>query len=121
LQNEKEREKARLGTAWKGDDWLFTQLDGSVMHPQTPTKWFPEFLAANHLKHRKFHSLRHTSATLLLYGGVSLKQVQGRLGHGDIETTSKYLHYIAEADQESANILQDMLITKSSYNEKKQA
>ena len=121
LQNEKEQEKARLGTAWKGDDWLFTQLDGSVMHPQTPTKWFPEFLAANHLKHRKFHSLRHTSATLLLYGGVSLKQVQGRLGHGDIETTSKYLHYIAEADQESANILQDMLITKSSYNEKKQA
>lgn len=121
LQTEKQREKDNLGSAWKGDDWLFTQADGSVMHPQTPTKWFPEFLAANNLKHRKFHSLRHTSATLLLYGGISLKQVQGRLGHGDIETTSKYLHYLSEADQESANVLQNMLITKTSYKEKKQA
>ena len=81
------------------------------MNPMTPTKWFEKFLAKNGLKHRKFHSLRHTSATLLLYGGASIKQVQGRLGHGDIETTNKYLHYIAEADSESANILQNMLIT----------
>ena len=121
LRAEKQKEQDRLGSAWKGDDWLFTQADGSVMNPQTPTKWFPDFLEANGLKHRKFHSLRHTSATLLLYGGISLKQVQGRLGHGDIETTSKYLHYIADADQESANVLQNMLITKTTYNEKKQA
>ena len=91
------------------------------MHPITPTKWFSDFLDRNGLKHRKFHSLRHTSATLLLYGGASLRQVQGRLGHGDISTTNKYLHYIAEADEESANILQDMLITSTSNKEKKQA
>ncbi len=121
LQKEKEQEKERLGSAWCGDDWLFTQLDGSVMHPQTPTSWFTDFLDRNNLKHRKFHSLRHTSATLLLYGGISIKQVQGRLGHGDIETTNKYLHYIAEADEESANVLQDMLITKNDNKLKKQA
>ena len=60
-------------------------------------------------KNGRFHSLRHTSATLLLYGGVSIKQVQGRLGHGDIETTNKYLHVIEEANVEAANILGDML------------
>lgn len=56
-----------------------------------------------------FHALRHTSATLLLYGGVNLKQVQERLGHGDISTTNKYLHCIAEADEAAANVLQNML------------
>jgi len=121
LEKEKEKEKERAGTAWNGDEWLFTKVDGSIMHPITPTKWFSEFLDRNGLKHRKFHSLRHTSATLLLYGGASLRQVQGRLGHGDISTTNKYLHYIAEADEESANILQDMLITSTSNKEKKQA
>lgn len=121
LQAEKEQERAKQSDAWNGDEWLFTKADGSIMHPQTPTKWFSDFLDKNGLKHRKFHSLRHTSATLLLYGGANIKQVQNRLGHCDIETTNKYLHYIAEADEESANILQDMLITKYDNKMKKQA
>ncbi len=87
------------------------------MNPQTPTKQFSKFLAKNGLKHRKFHALRHTSATLLLYGGVNIKQVQERLGHGDISTTNKYLHCIAEADEAAANVLQDMLITQKSTTE----
>jgi site-specific recombinase XerD len=57
--------------------------------------------------------LRHTSATLLLYGGVNIKQVQERLGHGKMETTDKYLHYLAGADEEAANILSEMLHGKS--------
>lgn len=117
LKAEKRREAARLGDAWHYDDYIFTQYDGSMMNPDTVTKWFSGFLSKNGLKHRKFHSLRHTSATLLLYGGASIKQVQGRLGHGDIETTNKYLHYIAEADSESANILQNMLISHKSIEE----
>ncbi len=111
LKAEKRKEALRLGDQWKGDEWLFTQWNGEIMNPMTPTKWFSDFLAANNLKHRKFHSLRHTSATLLLYGGINIKQVQGRLGHGDIETTNKYLHYISEADEEAVNVLQNMLIT----------
>ncbi|WP_028509535.1 site-specific integrase [Ruminococcus sp. NK3A76] len=111
LKTEKEQEAEKLGDQWIEGGWIFTQWNGEIMNPMTPTKWFEKFLAKNGLKHRKFHSLRHTSATLLLYGGASIKQVQGRLGHGDIETTNKYLHYIAEADSESANILQNMLIT----------
>lgn len=111
LRAEKKNETQRLGTQWHDEQWLFTQWNGEIMNPQTPSKQFSKFLAKNGLKHRKFHSLRHTSATLLLYGGVNLKQVQERLGHGDISTTNKYLHCIAEADEEAANVLQDMLIT----------
>lgn len=113
LKQEKQRERLRLGSQWHEGGWLFTQWNGEMMNPCTPTRQFSKFLSRHGFRHRKFHALRHTSATLLLYGGVSLKQVQGRLGHGDIETTNKYLHCLAEADEEAAQCLQDMLLTCS--------
>ncbi len=118
LKRQKLAESQRLGSAWCGDDWVFTQWNGEMMNLMTPTKQFSKFLKKNGLKHRKFHSLRHTSATLLLYAGVNIKQVQGRLGHGDIETTNKYLHLIEEADVEAANKLDIMLLPKSNKTEK---
>jgi len=111
LQAEKFREAQRLGTYWKEGGWLFTQDNGEIMHPHTPTAQFRKFLAKHGLEHKKFHSLRHSSATLLLYGGADIKTVQQRLGHGDITTTNKYLHCVAEADEAAGNILQDMFIT----------
>ena len=121
LKREKLAESQRLGSAWCGDDWVFTQWNGEMMNLMTPTKQFAKFLKKNGLKHRKFHSLRHTSATLLLYAGVNIKQVQGRLGHGDIETTNKYLHLIEEADVEAANKLDIMLLPKPDKTEKTSA
>ena len=109
LEQEKRAQRRALGSYWNEGGWLFTQENGDMMNPQTPTKQFSKFLKRHDFPHRKFHALRHTSATLLLYGGVSLKQVQGRLGHGDIETTNKYLHCLQEADEEAACVLQSML------------
>lgn len=109
LQEHYESEKKRLGNKWIGDEWVFTQWNGEIMNPQTPTKQFRLFLKKHGLKHRKLHSLRHTSATLLLYGGVNIRQVQARLGHSEIETTQKYLHYLTDADAEAANILTNMI------------
>lgn len=118
LQAEKFRTAQRLGTQWQGENWIFTTWNGEIMNPQTPTKQFSKFLERHKLKHREFHSLRHTSATLLLYGGVNIKQVQGRLGHGDIETTNKYLHVLEEADVEAAKTLDIMLLPKPARQEK---
>ncbi|MGN0661149.1 MAG: tyrosine-type recombinase/integrase [Oscillospiraceae bacterium] len=109
LKKEKNKERERLGSAWHEGGWLFTQWNGEIMNVQTPTKQFSKFLEKNGLPHRKFHALRHTSATLLLYGGVNIKQVQSRLGHSDIETTNKYLHCIEEADIEATNTLSILL------------
>ncbi|MBE6826956.1 MAG: site-specific integrase [Ruminococcus sp.] len=122
LREEKQRQAELLGSQWIGEEWLFTQWNGEILNPQTPTKQFSKFLKRHGLKHRKFHSLRHTSATLLLYGGVNLKQVQARLGHGDISTTNKYLHCIQEADEQAAEVLGSMLITRTECRrEEKQA
>lgn len=116
LQEQHKEDKQRLGDRWKGDDWVFTQWNGEIMNPQTPTKQFRQFLKKHGLKHRKLHSLRHTSATLLLYGGVNIRQVQARLGHSEIETTQKYLHYLTDADAEAANILTNMIEEEENHN-----
>ena len=119
LRAEKYEIAKRIGDKWRGGNWIFTTWDGSIMNPQTPTKQFEKFLQRNGLRHRKFHSLRHTSATLLLYGGINIKQVQSRLGHGDIETTNKYLHVLEETDVEAANVLGSMLLPKSREQQEK--
>lgn len=50
------------------------------------------------------HGLRHTHASLLLYGGVSVAGVSKRLGHSSINTTQKvYLHIIMELDNQDTN------------------
>ncbi len=112
LQKEKETERQLLGNAWIDEDWVFTQWNGAMMNPMTPTKQFSKFLSKHGLKHRRFHSLRHTSATLLLYAGVDINNVKGRLGHGDIKTTSKYLHMLEEADAEAAYKLENLLFSE---------
>jgi integrase len=121
LKAEKKQEAARLGSEWRESGWLFTQWNGEIMNPQTPTKQWAKFLARHGLPHKNFHSLRHSSATLLLFGGVNIKQVKSRLGHGDIETTNKYLHFIEEADVEASNVLDLMLNKKPPSRKKKQA
>lgn len=102
-------DEMRLGTAWAGEEWVFTQWNGAIMHPQTPSRQFDKFLKRHDIPHRKFHSLRHTSATLLLYNGTDLKTVQERLGHADFTTTNKYLHLVEQADSEAVDGLEQLL------------
>jgi site-specific recombinase XerD len=79
--------RLQLGDQWHNEDWIFTQWNGMPMYPTTPTQWFTGFLKRNG-QHRKFHALRHTSATLLLTSGANIKTVGSRLGHKKLSTTS---------------------------------
>ena len=92
-----------MGDGWNPEGWIFTELDGHVMNPQTPTKQFDHFLKRHGIRHLKFHGLRHTSATMLLANGCDIKTVSMRLGHSDIDTTNIYVHAITETDQLAAD------------------
>lgn len=98
-----------LGDCWHGDNWIFTQADGKPMYPTTPTQWLSKFLKRNGLEHKKFHALRHTSATLLLSNGTNIKNVASRLGHAQLKTTNRYVHAVEQAEKEAANTFETLL------------
>src|SRR5262245_49049499 len=62
----------------------------------------PILIRANLPCHFTPYSTRHTMATLLLRGGVSLKAVSVRLVHESVETTLKHYAHALPDDQEKA-------------------
>lgn len=69
----------------------------------------PNDLLASHIKkeglHKiNVHGLRHTHASLLFEAGASIKEVQARLGHKDIQTTMNiYTHVTNFTAQKTAD------------------
>ena len=59
---------------------------------------------------RKFHTLRHSYATLMLdNGAIELKELQSMLGHENITTTQRYLHANSEAMRAAAKSAGNLL------------
>lgn len=103
------RHIAYLGDSWRNLDYVFTEEDGYVMNPHTPTKQFDHFLKRHGIRHLKFHGLRHTSATMLLANGCDIKTVSSRLGHADITTTNIYVHALESTDRMAAQTFDNFL------------
>ncbi len=60
-------------------------------------------------KHGGIHSLRHAFATHALCAGMPIHQLQRTLGHKHVSTTTRYLHWVPEAQVVSARV--DLLQT----------
>lgn len=105
-----------LGDAWKGDNFIFIQADGKNMFYKTPSTMWKKFLKKYNIDYVNFHALRHTSGTLLLSNGVDIKNVGARLGHSQMKTTARYVHYVEAIDRHSADIFDNMF---GSDNKKK--
>jgi integrase len=92
---------ARLGQrGWfvAGDDLVFVgdvggHLDGSALRRR-----YAAALKRAGLRPLRFHDLRHTFGTRMI-AKADIRRVQEWMGHADIQTTMRYLHYAPRGDE----------------------
>lgn len=80
-------------------DLLLTTVDGGQLNAKpfrNATRW------ATTGRGRRLHDLRHTAACLWLERGVPVTTVQAWMGHADLATTQRYLHYLGTSADEYA-------------------
>ena len=108
----REQTSARLllGESWIDSGKVFTAENGGPICPDNITGWVRKFRKSNNLPYFTPHTLRHTSATLLIMSGVPVKAVSARLGHASQTTTNMvYSHAIQTVDAMASDILGDIL------------
>lgn len=89
----KEWKEKNLGTRY-----IFENEFGKPIPTSLPRKWLLSILKDSKLRPIKIHGFRHTHASLCFDAGMTLKQVQYRLGHTDLKTTMNvYTHITTQA------------------------
>jgi len=90
------------------EGYIFVRDNGQLIPPAYVSKHFKKILERNNLPPIRFHDLRHSSASYLLYLGFSMKEIQTWLRHGDIGTTMNiYAHLDMSAKRNIADTLND--------------
>ena len=106
-------QRENVGSKWIESGKVFTGVTGKPLHPSTPSKWFRSFNLKYGLKPIHLHTLRHTSATMMIMNGIPLNEISKRLGHNCASTTSNiYCHVTEEADQKAAEALDNAILSK---------
>ena len=107
-------ERLRLGEFYENQGFVFSQENGSPMHPDSVTDWMGKFSKRHGLPHINPHAFRHTMASMLYFNGVDSVSISKRLGHAQVSTTANiYAHVVEEADRKNAEILSDIFLKKA--------
>jgi integrase len=74
------------------DDLVFIGELGSYLDGSALRRRYVEALRRAGLRPLRFHDLRHTFGTRMI-AKADIRRVQEWMGHADIQTTMRYLHY----------------------------
>jgi integrase len=91
---------AKLGRRvdWVGeDDLVFAGVTGSFLDGSALRRRYKDALKRAGLRDLRFHDLRHTFGTRMI-AKADIRRVQEWMGHSDIQTTMRYLHYASHAE-----------------------
>ncbi len=74
------------------DDLVFVGATGSFLDGSALRRRYSASLQRAGLRPLRFHDLRHTFGTRMI-AKADIRRVQEWMGHADIQTTLRYLHY----------------------------
>ena len=91
-------------------DFVCVDSLGDLLQPDFITHKFSQVLNKYGLRTIRFHDLRHSCATIMLYLGYTLKDIQTWLGHSNYNfTADTYIHSGAGVHEQMAQSLSERL------------
>ena len=107
-------ERLKAGPLWHDTNLVFTQEDGTAVHPAGFTRWAQRQARAAGVPEYGVHGIRHTWATTALRLNVHPKVVSERLGHSSVKMTlDVYSHALPEMQQEAARTVAGALLRQN--------
>lgn len=98
------KNKLLMGNEYFDSDYVIREDNGIRPKPEYISRFFSRYIKRSKLPHVRFHDLRHTMGSLMIYEGVNIKTVSDILGHSSIAITGDiYAHIIEEQKREAAN------------------
>ncbi|WP_433956945.1 tyrosine-type recombinase/integrase [Cytobacillus horneckiae] len=104
--------KMAFRNQFEENDLIFTTNTGKPIFPRSLTSDFNKGIKNANVTKIRFHDLRHTHATMCLEAGMSIKDVQVRLGHTSIKTTGDVYAHVTESMKEKSVDLFEKYISK---------
>jgi integrase len=105
-----ELERLAAGDKWVESNLVFTTIIGTPMDNSKMRRAFKSLLTISCLPIIRFHSLRHTCASLLLSQGIPVIEVSRRLGHSRPSITlDVYGHLIPGLHSEIGDMLDELI------------
>ena len=91
-------------------DFVCVDEMGMLLQPDFVSQKFQQILVKYGLRPIRFHDLRHSCATIMLYLNYTMKDVQQWLGHSNYNfTASTYVHSSKQAQLQMAESFADRL------------
>lgn len=100
-----------LKNKWlNNENYVFVNDNGLPYYPDTLSKILKKVQIKYNLEQISFHSLRHTSVSLLLNSNEDVASISARVGHSNITTTlNTYSHLIEKSRRETAELMNNIL------------
>ncbi len=92
-------------------DFVCVDSMGTLLQPDHVSQRFQQVLNYHGLRKIRFHDLRHSCATIMLYLGYTMKDIQTWLGHSNYNfTADTYVHSAPGAHVEMASSFSEKIL-----------
>jgi integrase len=104
----RDKERAHVASGWDDQGLLFSSPIGTPRNMRNTQREWAVLLEKAGVTHCRFHTIRHSSATYLLQGGLDMESVSKVLGHSTSAiTASAYAEVSEQMKAPSAAILDE--------------